>query len=260
MNAIYTAAGRVSGVATAAGDLRADAIVCAAGAHASFLGRMAGLRLPQRSMRATVAVTAPLPRFTELGIWAAPLVIRQARDGSVVLMLASAGTAEHDITLESLRHIGLFLPIFLRNRDLFRLRIGMPLVRDLLRHLPGTAAARRPFAHLVDAEPPVNPKTVQSSLALFKRQFSQSGEVSIARTWAGVIDATPDLVPVLGEVAALRGFFFATGFSGHGFGLGPGAGHTLAELIAQGRTAIDIRPMRYERFAQGDLSTARKIL
>ena len=260
VNAIYTARGRVSGVATEAGDLRADAIVCAAGSHSSFLGRMVGLRLPQRSMRATVAVTNPLPRLTELAVWASGLGIRQARDGSVILGRASAGTGEHDVTLESLRHINLFLPIFLRNRALFRLRIGMPLVRDLLRHLPGTAAARRPFAHLVDEEPPVNLKTVRSSLGLFNHYFPQLGQVSIARTWAGVIDVTPDLVPVLGEVQVLPGFFFATGFSGHGFGLGPGAGYALADLIARGSTEIDIHPLRYERFAQGDMSKARKIL
>lgn len=260
VNAILTAGSRVTGVATEAGELKADVIVCAAGAHSSFLGRMVGLRMPQRSMRATVAATSPLPPLTDLGIWASGLGIRQARDGSVILGRASARTAEHDLTLESLRHINLFLPIFLRNRDLFRLRIGLPLVRDVLRHLPGTAASRQPFAHVVDEEPPPNPKTVAGSLQLFKGHFPHLEQVSIGRTWAGVIDATPDLVPVLGEVQALRGFFFATGFSGHGFGLGPGAGHTLAELIATGRTAIDIRAMRYERFAEGDMSKARKII
>jgi glycine/D-amino acid oxidase-like deaminating enzyme len=260
VNAIGASAGRVSGVVTDAGELRADAIVCAAGAHSGFLARMAGLRLPQRSMRATVAATSPLPPLTGLGVWASGLGIRQARDGSVILGRASAGTAEHDVTLESLRHIGLFLPIFLRNRDLFRLRIGMPLVRDLMRHIPGTAAAKRPFAHLVDEEPQANAKTVESSLGLFRQQFPHLERVRIARTWAGVIDATPDIVPVLGEAQALSGFFFATGFSGHGFGLGPGAGHTVAELIALGRSAIDIRALRVERFAEGDLSKARKIL
>jgi len=193
-------------------------------------------------------------------VWAAGLGIRQARDGSVILGRASAGTAEHDLTLESLRHLNLFLPIFLRNQDLFRLRVGKPLLQDVLRHLPRTAAARRPFAHAIDLEPPPRQKTVQSSLALFNRYFPQLGQVAIARTWAGVIDATPDLVPVVGEVQALPGFFFATGFSGHGFGLGPGAGYVLAELIAKGQKAVDIHAMRYERFAQRDLSTARKIL
>jgi glycine/D-amino acid oxidase-like deaminating enzyme len=186
--------------------------------------------------------------------------IRQARDGSVILGRASAGTAEHDLTLESLRHLSLFLPTFLHNRDLFRLRVGKPLWRDVFRHIPGTAAARRPFAHLVDEEPVPNEETVASSLRLFSERFAQPGPVGIARAWAGIIDATPDLLPVLGEAQALSGFFFATGFSGHGFGLGPGAGHTLAELIATGRAPLDIRKMRYERFAERDLSTARKIL
>lgn len=260
VNAIATINGRVAGVETDAGELRADAIVCAAGSHSSFIGRMVGLRLPQRSMRATVAATTPVRPLTKLGVWASGFGVRQARDGSVILGRASAGTAEHDLTLESLRHLRLFLPIFLHNRDLFRLRIGRPLVRDLMRHLPGTTAARRPFANQVDVEPPANAQTVASSLALFHRYFPQFADVGIARSWAGMIDATPDLLPVLGEVQAMPGFFFATGFSGHGFGLGPAAGHCIAERIALGRSEIDIRPMRYERFAEGDLSTARKIL
>lgn len=260
VNAILSHDGRVRGVLTDAGELRADAIVCAAGSHSSFLGRTVGLRLPQRSMRATVAATTPVPPLTKLGVWASGLGFRQARDGSVILGRASAGTAEHDLTLESLRHLRLFLPIFLRNRDLFRLRIGRPLVRDVLRHVPGTAAARRPFAHLVDQEPAANPHTVQSSLAMFHRYFPHCATAGIARSWAGMIEATPDLLPVLGEVQACRGFFFATGFSGHGFGLGPGAAHCLAELIATGRSALEVRAMRYERFAEGDMSTAAKIL
>jgi len=260
VNAILTHNGRVTGVVTDAGELRAVAIVCAAGSHSSFLGRMVGLRLPQRSMRSTVAITTPVPPLTKLGVWAPGLGFRQTRDGSIVLGRASAGTAEHDLTLESLRHLKLFLPVFLRNRDLFRLRVGRPLVRDVLRHVPGTAAARRPFSHLVNVEPVANPHTVQGSLATFHRYFPQHANAGIARSWAGMIDATPDLLPVLGEVQAAPGFFFATGFSGHGFGLGPAAGHCLAELIATGRSALEIRPMRYERFAEGDMSTARKIL
>ena len=260
VNAITTQGGRVTGVDTPEGHVRADVVVCAAGAHSGFLSRTAGLNLPQRNMRATVAATTPLPRFTDLGVWAAGLGIRQAHDGSVILGRASAGTAEHDLTLESVRHIGLFLPIFMRDRDLFRLRIGRPLLQDVLRHLPGTSAAKMPFAHTIDHEPVPNVDTIQSSLALFRQYFPRLAEVKIARSWAGMIDATPDIIPVLGEVKSLGGMFFATGFSGHGFGLGPGAGYTLAELIATGQTAIDLHGFRYERFAEGELNTARKIL
>lgn len=260
VNAIESFNGRVCGVVTDQGLLRADVVVCAAGSHSGFVARTVGLDLPQRSMRATVVATAPLAPLTHLSVWANGLGIRQARDGSVIIGRASAGTAEHDITLESLRHLRLFMPVFMRNRDLFRLRIGKPLVQDILRHLPGTAASRRPFAHLIDQEPRPRMKTVHESLARFRAQFPGTEPPMLARYWAGMIDATPDLVPVLGEARALPGLFFATGFSGHGFGLGPAAGCTLAELIATGRTDLDLRRMRLERFAEGDLSTARKVL
>ena len=100
VNSIITTSGRVTGVTTEAGELHSDVVVCAAGAHSSFLARMVGLKLPQRSMRSTVALTTPLPPLTKLGIWASGVGIRQARDGSVILGRASAGTAEHDLTLE----------------------------------------------------------------------------------------------------------------------------------------------------------------
>ena len=46
----------------------------------------------------------------------------------------------------------------------------------------------------------------------------------VSRTW-------PDVVPVIDEADALPGFYIATGFSGHGFGIGPGAGKAIAGLL-----------------------------
>jgi glycine/D-amino acid oxidase-like deaminating enzyme len=73
--------------------------------------------------------------------------------------------------------------------------------------------------------------------------------MKIVERWAGFIDVTPDGVPVISEAPSLPGFFIASGFSGHGFGIGPGAGHLVADL-ATGRTPIvDPRPFRYERLS-----------
>jgi glycine/D-amino acid oxidase-like deaminating enzyme len=72
--------------------------------------------------------------------------------------------------------------------------------------------------------------------------------------WAGMIDVTPDEIPVLGAIDALDGLLIATGFSGHGFGIGPAAGYLTAEL-ATGRTPlVDLHPFRFSRFAAGDLT------
>ena len=67
---------------------------------------------------------------------------------------------------------------------------------------------------------------------------------------AGMIDTTPDQVPVLDE-SAIPGFFIAPGLSDHGSGIGPGAGHVMSRLI-QGRDPGH-DPMRFGhgRFSDG---------
>ncbi len=67
-------------------------------------------------------------------------------------------------------------------------------------------------------------------------------------------------MPVLGEVPALRGFVFATGFSGHGFAMGPVAGRLVSELIVDGETSLDISPFRFSRFAEGAIGKPRNVL
>jgi glycine/D-amino acid oxidase-like deaminating enzyme len=69
-------------------------------------------------------------------------------------------------------------------------------------------------------------------------------EARIANTWAGYIDSTPDGVPGIGEVPQVPGFILAAGFSGHGFGIGPGAGHLIADLVTGGRA--DLRPGAFQ--------------
>ena len=73
----------------------------------------------------------------------------------------------------------------------------------------------------------------------------------LAERWAGLIDVTPDAVPVISPVDALPGFFVATGFSGHGFGIGPGAGRLMADLVAGDTPLVDPTPFRFARFSDG---------
>ena len=55
-----------------------------------------------------------------------------------------------------------------------------------------------------------------------------------------MIDVMPDAIPVISAVDAVPGFFIATGFSGHGFGIGPGAGRLVADMVTGAPT--DRRP------------------
>jgi len=74
-----------------------------------------------------------------------------------------------------------------------------------------------------------------------------------------LIDVTPDGVPVISAVPSLPGFFIASGFSGHGFGIGPGAGDLVADLVVGDAPLVDPKPYRYERFGKtSDLAARAK--
>ncbi|MCH8108250.1 MAG: FAD-binding oxidoreductase [Chloroflexi bacterium] len=250
--------GKVSAVITERGIIRTPVVVCAAGAWSSKIGRMAGLSLPQRVVRATVAETHPVPPVTQIGVWAPGVSFRQRPNGS--FYIAGGGGSDYDVNLDTFRHLRLFLPNYLKNRGLFRIRVGGELVKDIGRRLPGSPARKHPFAHSVGVEPRPNPKTVQRTLKNFVEQFPSLSSIGIKRVWAGRIDATPDAVPVLGAVDKPEGFLFATGFSGHGFAMGPIVGIIMSQLIVNGESEFDIHPMRYNRFKEGDLAKPRNVL
>lgn len=83
------------------------------------------------------------------------------------------------------------------------------------------------------------------------RAFPVFKDVPIAERWAGLIDVTPDAVPVISPMPALPGFYLASGFSGHGFGIGPASGRLIADLVNGDRPIVDPTPFRFERLRKG---------
>jgi glycine/D-amino acid oxidase-like deaminating enzyme len=76
------------------------------------------------------------------------------------------------------------------------------------------------------------------------------GAATVA-SWGGMIDATPDLVPVISPADELPGLVISTGYSGHGFGVGPGAGRLTADLVTGEPPVVDPKPFRFSRFTDG---------
>jgi glycine/D-amino acid oxidase-like deaminating enzyme len=85
------------------------------------------------------------------------------------------------------------------------------------------------------------------------------GPLGVTSAWAGHIDATPDALPIIGE-AGPSGLVVATGFTGHGFAMGPIVGRLVAELVIDGKPSLDLRPFRLSRFAEGDIGKPRNVL
>ena len=60
----------------------------------------------------------------------------------------------------------------------------------------------------------------------------------IVRHWAGWLDISADQVPIIDKVNEIPGLFIACGFTGHGFGIGPGVGTIMSQLVIEEPTCV----------------------
>ncbi|MFJ8917334.1 NAD(P)/FAD-dependent oxidoreductase [Amycolatopsis sp. NPDC102389] len=82
-------------------------------------------------------------------------------------------------------------------------------------------------------------------------------DAGIRGGWAGLYEVTPDRNQIVGESVHLSRFFYATGFSGHGFQMGPAVGELVRDLYLGRVPAIDITGLDVRRFA-GDRAVTRE--
>jgi sarcosine oxidase subunit beta len=97
---------------------------------------------------------------------------------------------------------------------------------------------------------PVYPAHSHSQWQQIQRLAPALGRLQIIRVWSGIESYLPDGLPVMGPSQRVDGLFYAFGFCGSGFQVGPGVGETMAELISTGTTSVAPQPWRVARFAQ----------
>ena len=128
------------------------------------------------------------------------------------------------------------------NGDFFR-ELATPVRWDLDK--------QSPFEKTRVLNPPPSQGTVRRIRKNLNIVYPALQGTAIVESWAGMIETTPDVVPVICPVESLPGFFIATGLSGHGFGIGPGAGKAAAGMLTGKDIGIDITPFRLSRFFDG---------
>lgn len=250
--------GAIKAVVTENGRIETDKVVCAAGAWTAKVARMIGVKVPQRVVKGTVACTEPAPFVSYCTVMTPEVTFRQKQDGTFYI---SNGThSDYYIDLEALRDVGLFMRNFLRIRKRTSIHLGKELIDDIFRVLPGSPARARPFAHTIGVEPKPNTDFVDRSIRHLRRLLPSVGRLEVRRTWAGRIDASPDATPILGEAPGVKGFYVATGMSGHGIAMGPGVGLVMSQLIMGETPSVDLHPFRLSRFKQNDSADWRKTL
>ena len=243
-------AGRVAGVVTEAGRIATGAVLCAAGAWTSMFCRRHGIDLPQASVRSTVFATTPAAGVTAGGLVTPDFTLTRRLDGGYIVAAQNRG--QLDITPQGLRYARQFWPTFRTRRKSLKLRIGRSFF-DGPEALVGKWSfdAPTPFErHRVFAPQP-DTTIVEPALRIVAAAYPALQGIAMARIWGGWIDSTPDAVPVISAVPQLPGCFVSTGFSGHGFGIGPAAGRLAADLVAGDAPIVDPAPFRYTRLIDG---------
>lgn len=71
----------------------------------------------------------------------------------------------------------------------------------------------------------------------------------VSSAWAGLRPASPDGLPIIGRLPGWENVYVATGHFRNGILLAPVTGRLMTQLICEGRTEVDLRPFRPERFA-----------
>ena len=239
--------GRVAGVVTEAGAIRTRTVVLAAGAWASAFCRQLGVRFPQASVRASILAVGPGSQGLPDALHTAAVSVTRRGDGGYTL--AISGRAQVDPTPQKLRFAREFVPMFARRwralapGGLEGWRAGFETLGRWRRDAPSPMERRR----ILDPSP--DKRQIRDTHQRACRLLPALQGAPIAAAWAGYIDSTPDGIPAIGEVQGLPGLILAAGFSGHGFGIGPGAGHLIADLISGARPLVDPLPYRPERLA-----------
>jgi glycine/D-amino acid oxidase-like deaminating enzyme len=241
-----TKAGRVSGVVTERGTIVCDAAVLAGGAWSRlFCGNM-GVDFPQLKILGSVMRTEPLDGPPELAVAGPDFAFRKRRDGGYTV--ARRNRYEAHLVPDSLRLLPQFFSAMIRTRREYRVRMVGRFWQELRTPRRWALDQASPFEATRVLDPAPNPAIVEESRRNLIRAFPAFAAVRIAESWGGLIDTTPDAVPVIAPVQAVPGFFLMSGFSGHGFGIGPGAGRLMAELVTGATPVVDPTPFRFERF------------
>lgn len=92
-------------------------------------------------------------------------------------------------------------------------------------------------------------RQIHALTAAAARLVPALADARLNTTWGGLIDQTRDALPVIEKATEVDNLVFATGFSGHGFCLGPVTGEILADLATEGTTSHPIAPFARSRFS-----------
>lgn len=243
---IEQSAGRVSAVVTERGRVLAATAVLAGGAWSRLFCGNLGVEFAQLKVRGSVLRTSPVEGGPETAVNGGNFTCRKRADGGYTVSQFGASMA--DLTPDSFRLMGKFFNAWVANNSFVKVRLGRRFFEELAMPRRFGSETATPFEHHRVLDPLPSARGVRQAWQRAVHAFPAFASARIAHSWAGYIDVTPDALPVMAQVAGVPGFYLASGFSGHGFGFGPGAGEFMANLIQGKALSGDAHAFRLDRF------------
>ncbi|GAB1578588.1 NAD(P)/FAD-dependent oxidoreductase [Bordetella petrii] len=240
-------AGRIAGVVTEHGLVKAQAVLLAGGAWSRLFCGNSGIEFPQLKVRGSVLRTEPFDAPLSATVNGKTFTCRKRADGGYTVSQFGASMA--DVVPDSFRLMSKFLRAWLANNAFVKVRFGKRFFEELA--IPRRFALDdvSPFERCRVLDPAPSARAIAMAWRRLTAAFPVFNAARIAHAWGGYIDVTPDALPVMSQVDGIPGFYLASGFSGHGFGIGPAAGELMADLILGRAPRVDIHPFRLARFA-----------
>ncbi len=238
--------GALRGVMTEHGMIRCNRVLLAAGAWSRTFLENDGISLPQLAVKSSAFRTAAVDLPFQSAVASHAVAIRPRMDGGVTVGKSSASSFQ--LVPAAFRHLRAFLPVLTDGRRSTAIRVGRdffgPLGRSRWRPDQIT-----PFENHRILNPTPDASMIRAMTKAAVKTFGSLQDLKIADQWAGMIDVTPDELPVIDRIADQEGVFIATGFSGHGFGLGPGAAFLARSLILGETPTLDKTAFAFKRFS-----------
>ncbi|BAV63345.1 NAD(P)/FAD-dependent oxidoreductase [Sphingobium cloacae] len=239
-------AGAVAGVVTERGEIACGQVLLAGGVWSRRFLRNHGVGLLTLPLVASVLRTAPMIGPTDIALGGPDFSFRKRLDGGYTI--TQRGALFAPLTLDHLL-IGLkYLPTLMAQWRNLRVSLGKDFIEDLRLQRRWNAVSVSPFERLRTIDPPVNPGLNEEAMRNLVAAWPVFNRAEVAEAWAGMIDVTPDSLPVIGPVDRIPGLTLATGFSGHGFGTAPAAGQLAADIVMGAPPLVDPASYRLDRF------------
>ncbi len=246
---IETAAGRVAAAVTEKGRIACNSVLLAGGAWSRLFCGNLGIELPQLKVLASVMRTEPLAGGPEISASGGLFGFRKRLDGGYTV--ATLGVRTIDLVPDNIRLLPAYLPAVRLHWKKLRFRLGRRFIEEWRLPRRWALDIASPFEAVRVLDPEPDPYVLDRARSAVGAAFPVFRDLRVAESWGGMIDVMPDAVPVIAPVDSLPGLWVATGFSGHGFGIGPGAGKLAADLVTGDPTLVDPAPFRLARFTDG---------